>query len=163
MKSTSLFLVSKIRGESLLSFSVALSLRKANFVTESFLPQIIQPFAALPALHSVLFEFLLQVTSGISTSTLDIHQERTSQFYLLVEWTSAIKGFCSRDGFTTAFPAKPSSSFAFPLGNWSLCNRKHERHQNPEPQPKAISPTGDLEKRYSVWTAANFWRGPNAL
>ena len=33
------------------------------------------------------------VTSGISISTLEIRQERTSRFYLRVEWTSAFKGF----------------------------------------------------------------------
>ena len=38
------------------SFSVALALRKANFVIgHSFWPQINQPFSILPALHSVLF------------------------------------------------------------------------------------------------------------
>ena len=33
------------------------------------------------------------VTSGISISTLEIRHERTSGFYLRVEWTSAFKGF----------------------------------------------------------------------
>ena len=31
--------------------------------------------------------------SGISTSTLEIQQERTSRFYLRIEWTAAFKGF----------------------------------------------------------------------
>ena len=50
--------------------------------------EINQSFAVLPALHSVLFKFPVQVTSGISISTLEIRQERTSRFYLRVEWTS---------------------------------------------------------------------------
>jgi len=36
------------------SFSIALALRKANFVS-----QINQPFAVVPALHSVLFRVLV--------------------------------------------------------------------------------------------------------
>ena len=55
-----------------------------------------QPFAELPSLHSVLtvlFLFSLQVTSGISVSTLEIRQERISRFYLRVEWTSTSNGF----------------------------------------------------------------------
>ena len=31
--------------------------------------------------------------SGISISMLEIRQEKTSRFYLRVEWTSTIKGF----------------------------------------------------------------------
>ena len=70
----------------------ALAPRKANFVSGN-----IQPFAILPALHSVLFSFPLEVTSGISISTLDIRQERTSRFYLRVEWTSAPEDFYCLD------------------------------------------------------------------
>ena len=33
------------------------------------------------------------VTSNIGISTLDIQQERTSWFYLRIEWTSTFKGF----------------------------------------------------------------------
>ena len=50
--------------------------------------EINQSFVVLPALHSVLSKFPVQVTSGISISTLEIRQERTSRFYLRVEWTS---------------------------------------------------------------------------
>ena len=46
--------------------------------------------------------------------------------------------------------------FFFPLGNLSLCDRKHESDQNPErPQPMLlISPWGSLGERSSV-TAPN--------
>ena len=47
--------------------------------------EINQSFVVLPSLHSVLFKFPVQVTSGISISTLEIRQERTSRFYLRVE------------------------------------------------------------------------------
>ena len=47
--------------------------------------EINQSFVVLPALHSVVFKFPVQVTSGISISTLEIRQERTSRFYLRVE------------------------------------------------------------------------------
>ena len=50
--------------------------------------EINQSFVVLPSLHSVLFKFPVQVTSDISISTLEIRQERTSRFYLWVEWTS---------------------------------------------------------------------------
>ena len=65
----------------------AQALRKANVSVN------IQPFAVLPALHSVLFSFPLEVTSGISISTLEIRQERSSRFYLRVKWTSAFEDF----------------------------------------------------------------------
>ena len=38
-----------------------------------------------PCIQFFFFKFPLQVTSGISTSTLKIRQERTSRFYLHVE------------------------------------------------------------------------------
>ena len=75
----------------------ALAPRKANFVSGN-----IQPFGVLPALHSVLFSFPLEVTYSVSISTLEIRQERTSsRFYLQVEWTSASEDFYCLD-MTTA-------------------------------------------------------------
>ena len=56
-------------------------------------PQKNQPRIASLSLHSVLFYFAFQVTSGISISTLETQQERTSRFYLRVEWTSALRVF----------------------------------------------------------------------
>ena len=53
--------------------------------------EINQSFSVFPALNSVLFKFPVQVTSGISISTLEIRQERTSRFYLRVEWTSTFR------------------------------------------------------------------------
>ena len=38
---------------------------------------------------------------------------------------------CKPSMFKTTFPAKPGSSFFFPLGILSLCDRKHESDQNP--------------------------------
>ena len=53
-------------------------------------------------MFSGLFYFPLQETSGISTSTLEIQQERTSRFYSVhVEWTSAFKGFHLGKGCTS--------------------------------------------------------------
>ena len=48
-------------------------------------PQRNQPFAVLPALHSVAFLKTLQGTSGCSISRLLTQQEGTSRFYLHVE------------------------------------------------------------------------------
>ena len=39
--------------------------------------------------------------SGIGISTLEIRQERTSRFYLRVEWTSVFKGFHQGKGCTS--------------------------------------------------------------
>ena len=39
---------------------------------------------------------------------------------------------CQPSMFTTTFPAKQGSSFFFPLGNLSLCDRKRESDQSPE-------------------------------
>ena len=50
----------------------------------------------MPALFSGLFYFPLQVTSGISTSTLEIQQERTSRFYLRVVGPLHSRIFTSR-------------------------------------------------------------------
>ena len=47
-------------------------------------PQRNQPFAVLPALHSVEFLKTLQGTSGSSISRLVTQQEGTSRFYLHV-------------------------------------------------------------------------------
>ena len=51
------------------------------------------PLCRIASLAFIFFKFLLQVTSGISISRLEIRQERTSRFYLRVKWTSAFKGF----------------------------------------------------------------------
>ena len=51
---------------------------------------------------------------------------------------------CQPSMLTKMFPAKPGSSFFFPLGNSSLCDRKHESDQNPErPNPRYF-PVGSL-------------------
>ena len=52
-----------------------------------------QPFAVVPALHSVLFPFTHQVTSGYSISLIGDLARGTSKFYLRVAWTSAFKQF----------------------------------------------------------------------
>ena len=52
-----------------------------------------QPFAVVPDLHSVLFYFTHQVTSGYSISVIRDPARGTSQFYLRVAWTSAFKLF----------------------------------------------------------------------
>ena len=52
-----------------------------------------KPFVVVPALHSVLFHFTHQVTSGYSISLIRDPARGTSQLYLLVAWTSAFKQF----------------------------------------------------------------------
>ena len=60
---------------------------------------------------------------------------------------------CKPSMFTTTFTSKQGSSFFFPLGNLSLCNRKHESDQLPRANPtQAISLTGALGERSSVTT-----------
>ena len=57
--------------------------------------------------------------------------------------------------FTTTFPSKLGSRFSFPLGNLSLCNRKHDSDQLPSVNPtQAVSPMGALGEESSV-TAPN--------
>ena len=52
-----------------------------------------QPFAVVPALHSVLLCFTHQVTSGYSISLIRDPGRGTSQCYLRVSWTSEVKQF----------------------------------------------------------------------
>ena len=47
----------------------------------------------MPALHSVLFHFTHQMTSGYSISLIRDPARGTSQFYLRVAWTFAFKQF----------------------------------------------------------------------
>ena len=47
----------------------------------------------MPALHSVLFYFTLEVTFGYSMSLIRDPARGTSQLYLRVAWTSAFKQF----------------------------------------------------------------------
>ena len=60
-----------------------------------------QPFAVVPALHSVLFCFTHQVTSGYSMSLIRDPARGTSQFYLGVSWTSEFKQFFLSTSFFT--------------------------------------------------------------
>ena len=59
------------------------------------------------------------MTSGISISTLEIRQEKTSRFYLRVEWTSPFKGFYWRRGCcleSTVFTVKNSARSCYVAG-----------------------------------------------
>ena len=58
------------------------------------------------ALHSVLFHFTHQVTSGYSISLIIRDPARgTSQLYLRVAWTSAFKQFFLFSFFVFTFPS----------------------------------------------------------
>ena len=59
----------------------------------------------MPALHSVLFHFTHQVTSGYSISLIRDPARGTSQLYLRVAWTSAFKQFFLLNFYGFTFPS----------------------------------------------------------
>jgi len=64
-----------------------------------------QPFAVVPALHSVLFHFTYQVTPGYSISLIRDPARGTSQLNLRVAWTSAFKQLFLFSFYGFTFPS----------------------------------------------------------